>query len=240
MQGFASRTKAARVSNLTKEGTMAVWQQEWTATLSEMWLADRKVGDIVAAMKGYDETLTYKAVLAKAAHMELPRRRAINPNRPLWTEEAKDRLRVLHADPRQFSGTVLATMMNAEFGLSLTRNAIIGQIDRMGLPHRIRVAAPKTPMAPRERRPGRIAREAAPVVHEIIDQQIPFEQRKTLLELAPHHCRFPVGDPQDPDFFFCGATKLGDSSYCAAHHKRSRSYTRSARPFSLQKSRFML
>jgi GcrA cell cycle regulator len=214
------------------------WTTEQKATLSEMWLANVSVYQMLSTLQAkYSPDLTYKALLARATRMKLPRRR-IRSEYQQWPEGAKERLRVLHADPAQLSGSVLAMRLNEEFGMALTRNAVIGQINRLGLPHRVRRAA--VAKVPRERGPGRIAREAAPVVHEIIDQQIPFEQRKTLLELEPHHCRFPVGDPQDPDFFFCGATKLDDHSYCAAHHKRSRNYTRPARPFSLPKSRFTL
>jgi GcrA cell cycle regulator len=39
----------------------------------------------------------------------------------------------------------------------------------------------------------------------------------TLLELGRHDCRWPIGDPQDAAFRFCGAASLDGSSYCPAH-----------------------
>jgi len=36
------------------------------------------------------------------------------------------------------------------------------------------------------------------------------------LSLAPKQCRWPVGDPREPDFHFCGAAKVR-GQYCAAH-----------------------
>lgn len=35
----------------------------------------------------------------------------------------------------------------------------------------------------------------------------------SLLDLGPHHCRFPIDGG-----FFCGGTRRGDSSYCPHHH----------------------
>jgi GcrA cell cycle regulator len=37
----------------------------------------------------------------------------------------------------------------------------------------------------------------------------------TFLELGPHHCRYPIGDPKTTDFRFCGALRLDDKPYCA-------------------------
>ena len=52
------------------------------------------------------------------------------------------------------------------------------------------------------------------------DLAIPLEQRRTLLQLGPGHCRWPVGSPGD-GLFFCGAVPLEERSYCAAHYRRS-------------------
>lgn len=57
------------------------------------------------------------------------------------------------------------------------------------------------------------------------DAEIPVEQRKQLVELENHHCRFPVGDPCERDtFFFCGhpsADLIGGSPYCRGHALRA-------------------
>jgi hypothetical protein len=37
----------------------------------------------------------------------------------------------------------------------------------------------------------------------------------TFLELEPHHCRYPIGDPKTKEFRFCGALRLDDKPYCA-------------------------
>ncbi len=39
-----------------------------------------------------------------------------------------------------------------------------------------------------------------------------------LLDLTQHTCRWPIGDPRDADFHFCGAKPQEGSSYCSEHH----------------------
>ena len=36
----------------------------------------------------------------------------------------------------------------------------------------------------------------------------------TFLELEPHHCRYPIGDPKTKEFRFCGAPRLDGKPYC--------------------------
>jgi GcrA cell cycle regulator len=38
-----------------------------------------------------------------------------------------------------------------------------------------------------------------------------------LLDLSAHTCRWPVGDPDDPDFAFCGAAPFAGHPYCVGH-----------------------
>lgn len=39
----------------------------------------------------------------------------------------------------------------------------------------------------------------------------------TLLELQPHQCKYPLGDPKLPDFRFCGCHRIASSPYCEKH-----------------------
>jgi GcrA cell cycle regulator len=38
-----------------------------------------------------------------------------------------------------------------------------------------------------------------------------------LLELKAHSCRWPVGDPCAPEFFFCGGPAVEGLPYCGHH-----------------------
>jgi GcrA cell cycle regulator len=58
-------------------------------------------------------------------------------------------------------------------------------------------------------------------INPIEDFDIMPAQRKTLLELTADTCRWPVGDPASPDFFFCGARPFSGSPYCPCHAGRA-------------------
>ena len=47
------------------------------------------------------------------------------------------------------------------------------------------------------------------------------ENRETvpMIELGPRQCRWPIGDPQDKNFGFCGCEALPGLPYCLEHSK---------------------
>jgi GcrA cell cycle regulator len=113
----------------------------------------------------------------------------------------------------------------------LTRNAVIGKARRLMLPRRREglpgAGRPRTGVIKVRvlgRRPGRpfgsktMKRRWVPP--PLDDFAIPIDQRKTLLELEPHHCRYPVGHPNCEGFFFCGGPIIAEGSYCASHWAR--------------------
>jgi GcrA cell cycle regulator len=51
------------------------------------------------------------------------------------------------------------------------------------------------------------------------DKAIPQEQRRTLLQLNGHTCKWGVGDVGEKDFFFCGAWT--EKVYCTHHAMRA-------------------
>ena len=51
------------------------------------------------------------------------------------------------------------------------------------------------------------------------DVVIPISERVTIMELREAMCRWPLGDPSQPDFRYCGARSDVGASYCA-HHSR--------------------
>jgi GcrA cell cycle regulator len=40
---------------------------------------------------------------------------------------------------------------------------------------------------------------------------------EALADLDEHGCRWPIGDPSEPGFAFCGSRALGRWPYCPAH-----------------------
>jgi GcrA cell cycle regulator len=40
---------------------------------------------------------------------------------------------------------------------------------------------------------------------------------KALLDLGAHDCRWPIGEPRQPGFHFCGEPQAAGRPYCALH-----------------------
>jgi GcrA cell cycle regulator len=142
-----------------------------------------------------------------------------------WNDERVELLKKLWADG------LSASQIAAELG-GVTRNAVIGKVHRLGLSGRA-----KSPSSgiPRPRKPrSHMMRVARPLSRganalalayemepepepELIENIIPIGQRRTLLELSDKTCRWPIGDPATPDFFFCGGNPLEGLPYCNYH-----------------------
>lgn len=55
-----------------------------------------------------------------------------------------------------------------------------------------------------------------------------------MASLGPRECRWPLGEPAEEDFAFCGGVRLPGGSYCAVHARMAR--PGSARPGSASPS----
>lgn len=157
-----------------------------------------------------------------------------------WSDERIASLKVLYADG------LSSSQIAVELGGGLTRNAIIGKVGRLGLTRTNHPSSANTAAQPRHKPPPSVKRvkrtrvaawRMAPVVEQpaapdVTDDQIPASQRKTLLELENHHCRWPLGD--GPAEFFCGhpsADLAIGIPYCRIHGARATSGSPPARPF---------
>ena len=105
--------------------------------------------------------------------------------------------------------------------IGVTRNAVIGKIHRLGLSPGRTAGRPARDRPPRDRRPRlftqrpllRLVYAQAPAVETPIESA----QRCSLLELAHGKCRWPINDPGNADFAFCGNDSIPALSYCAGH-----------------------
>jgi GcrA cell cycle regulator len=50
---------------------------------------------------------------------------------------------------------------------------------------------------------------------------IPVEERLGLLALNEQTCKWPIGDPMNPDFHFCGRESLEAKPYCDFHSRKA-------------------
>lgn len=136
-----------------------------------------------------------------------------------WTDERVETLKKLWAD--KFSCSRIADLLGG-----VSRNGVIGKVHRLGLSGRAR--APSRPRAPRQPRVVNIKRimtirnggaKLVPiqVLEELEAPIIPLAQRRSILQLTEQICHFPIGDPRDADFFFCGGVSICDLPYCNYH-----------------------
>ena len=110
--------------------------------------------------------------------------------------------------------------------LGVTRNAVIGKVHRLGLSGRGAPSAPRA-IVPRQTRQQPLRRAAPSRPAKRVDRDtinalaVPDQPGliDDLVDLGPHACRWPIGDPKRPGFSFCG--RRADRRYCAAHAARA-------------------
>lgn len=135
-----------------------------------------------------------------------------------WTEEREAMLSELwgagHTAQR------IADMM----GDGTTRNMVIGKAHRMGLyavnTTRKKPAAKKAGMTPNliaahaaaQAKHERIAKERKDLAGRALGTPV------KMVDLETHHCRWPIGDPGNENFHFCGADRC-DGPYCKQHSR---------------------
>lgn len=132
-----------------------------------------------------------------------------------WTDDRVEILKKLWGEGHT------AAEIAKELG-GVTRNAVIGKAHRLKLSGRaspIQQAPKKTASnanakpAP-EKKPAPVV---APAVEAILESD-KTRKRMALTDLKPNQCRWPIGDPQDKDFGFCGAHGADSAMpYCPEH-----------------------
>jgi GcrA cell cycle regulator len=119
-----------------------------------------------------------------------------------WTEEVINQLKQLWNEGKS----------TGEIGkiLGVSKNAVVGKAHRLGL----------------ESRPSPIKRNDTATETNIKKdkpKKTPEHKKEkkkdgvSLLELTSSTCRWPIGDPKDADFHFCGKEVVTGKNYCEKH-----------------------
>jgi GcrA cell cycle regulator len=135
-----------------------------------------------------------------------------------WTE---DRIETL---TRLWRGGYSASQVAQQLG-GVSRSAVIGKVHRMGLAGRDVPSRPRKPddhTARRDRASAGGVRRVAPPRETragAASPRTPFEvaPTATIVTLTEAGCRWPIGEPGEPGFGFCGRLKMGHGAYCAGH-----------------------
>ncbi len=109
----------------------------------------------------------------------------------VWTEDKVKQLKKLWAKGKS------TVEIAKELGIS--KNSVVGKVHRLGL----------------NNRPSPIKKKAITVKSV---RKAP-KGKCTLMDLKLTTCHWPVGDPKDADFHFCGEQTVTGKPYCAEHCK---------------------
>lgn len=155
-----------------------------------------------------------------------------------WTDEMVDQLRAMWIEG--------LTTGEIGKRLGVSKNSIVGKVHRLGLSGRpspikkkeeTETAAPAAEAQPKpakektqvkEPKPAKPAKVEKTVIETAPAEKLPEKKEcsskahsqsgKTMLtDLDNHTCRWPLGDPKDENFHFCGKKVRIGQTYCDEH-----------------------
>ena len=120
--------------------------------------------------------------------------------------------------------------------IGMSKNAVVGKAHRLGLESRpspikrnedvkdVKAAAAKVGKAEKTLKSGKAEKgDSADKAGEVgsaakkSGSKVDAGKGVTLVDLNMHTCRWPIGDPKDPDFHFCGKEVELGKPYCEEH-----------------------
>ncbi len=148
-----------------------------------------------------------------------------------WTDERVELLK------KYWGEGLSASQIAGRLG-GITRNAVIGKVHRLGLSGRstttrLKSSRPRRQVVTTKRvNKAKLPNSGNPILQALYNDadpyispaeeiEIPLEERKSLQDLTENSCRWPIGDPQTPEFHFCNGQKVPGLPYCEHHSKRA-------------------
>ncbi len=142
-----------------------------------------------------------------------------------WTDERVMLLKKLWVEGK--TAAEIAKLI----GGGVTRNAVIGKAHRLKLSGRIspiqennrtETAVGRVVSAPRKSQKSTVSKVSvrdiiAPIYVPPVEENYCFGNGVSLVELKERMCRWPIGDPQEDGFKFCGGPSEEGLPYCGHH-----------------------
>lgn len=147
-----------------------------------------------------------------------------------WTDERIALLKKMWKEGKS------AAEIAKTLGKGVTRNAVIGKAHRLnisGRPAPVKkpvVAAPKKAIAKKEVKSAKKVVTPVvsgvkhnPLLREVVEprkfekEEIPAGGGVALIDLTERMCKWPIGDPREDDFTFCGRGIRNGTPYCPDH-----------------------
>jgi len=130
-----------------------------------------------------------------------------------WTEEKVAKLKELWG---KSTASEIASIIGG-----ISRNAVIGKAHRLNLSAKIKTRSATSNESFEntvndkniKSKKGRRSKFKSLIIEKDFEPENP----KQLEELTDNDCKYPIGHPNEKDFYFCGRTSLKDFSYCKLH-----------------------
>ena len=131
-----------------------------------------------------------------------------------WTEEKVAKLKELWG-----KGSTASQIAEIIGGIS--RNAVIGKAHRLNLSSKIKTRNASSIQNydnnSEENNSKQKKGRKSKFKSLIIEKDFEPENPKKLEELDESSCKWPIGHPEEENFYFCGRSSLKDFSYCKLH-----------------------
>jgi GcrA cell cycle regulator len=178
---------------LLREGEIMSWTDERVERLSALWLGGRSASQIAAEL---GEGVSRNAVIGKVHRLGLSGR-ATQP----VAEAAPPRIRDVPAAETRVEPILLVEVPASPIAAAVESSAPVRAME----PVTVHQAAPE-PIT-----------FDLPALRAKQDTMLPVSDRVTILELSSSMCRWPIGDPTNAEFRFCGCRAMGSLPYCQDH-----------------------
>jgi GcrA cell cycle regulator len=170
------------------------WTDERVEKLQEMWAEGMSAAQIAKTLGG----VTRNAVIGKVHRLGLSNRAA--PGKPGGPEDPEALAEVeIEAAPQPSLPTAPEPVVEAA-------------------PEPVAPAAPPRPVARdlQRREPAPMSEDRKEALANLAEIE-KTARRVSLLDLTERVCKWPIGDPTEPNFHFCGLPAVPGKPYCAAH-----------------------